>query len=325
MPARDRPPPLVIAHRGASGYRPEHTLEAYALAVAQGADFIEPDLVSTRDGRLVARHENEIGGTTDVALKFPGRRDSRVIDGVVVEGWFTEDFTLAELKTLRARERLAFRSHAFDGQFEVPTLEEILALLARLEEQTGRRVGLYPETKHPSYFRGLGLPLEEPLLALLHTHGYTSARDPVFLQSFETGNLRYLRRRTGLRLIQLLDDAGAPWDLATAGDPRSFADLAGPEGLVEIATYADGIGPSKRLIVPVGGEGGLGTVTPLVAQAHAAGLVVHPWTFRPEAEFLHPAYGGSPEAELQQFLGLGVDGLFSDCPDMARAVVDRAD
>jgi len=318
-PASERP--LVIAHRGASGYLPEHTLAAYELAVRQGADYIEPDLVITRDGVLIARHENEIGGTTDVAVRFPERRAARVVDGDTVTGWFAEDFTLAEIKSLRARERLAFRDRSHDGRHEIPTLTEVLDLVARLEAETGRRIGLYPETKHPTYFRSIGLPLEEPLLEALHARGYRTAADPVFIQSFATGNLRMLRSRTGLRLIQLLDDSGAPWDLRSAGDPRTYADLATAAGLREIASWADGIGPHKRLIVPLGAEGSLGSPTALVAEAHAAGLLVHPWTFRSEAAFLHPAYRGDPQAEMRQFLALGVDGIFTDFPGVAVGAV----
>lgn len=316
MPAPAHPP-IVIAHRGASGYLPEHTLAAYELAVRLGADYIEPDLVITRDGVLVARHENEIGGTTDVAERFPERRTTKVVDGERVSGWFAEDFTLAELKTLRARERLAFRSQERNGEFEVPTWEEILDLAERLARETGRPVGLYPETKHPSYFRALGLPLEEPLLEALHRRGFRDAASPVFIQSFEVGNLRWLRERTGLRLIQLLEDDGAPWDLKAAGDPRTYADLATEGGLREIARYATGIGPHKRRIVSLDASGHLGEPTTLVADAHAAGLLVHPWTFRSEASFLHAAYGGNPVAELLQFLRLGVDGVFADFPDVA--------
>ncbi|HUG27696.1 MAG TPA: glycerophosphodiester phosphodiesterase [Gemmatimonadales bacterium] len=309
--------PIVIAHRGASGYLPEHTLAAYELAVEQGADYIEPDLVITRDGVLIARHENEIGETTDVGTRFPQRQTTKRVDGEEVTGWFAEDFTLAEIKTLRARERLAYRSQARNGEFEVPTFEEILELVARLEREQGRRVGLYPETKHPSYFRRMGLPLEEPLLDALHRRGYRTAEDPVFIQSFEVGNLRDLHNRTGLRLIQLLDDKGAPWDFVAADDPRTYATLATPAGLREIASYAAGIGPHKRLIVPQDARGGLGSPTGLVADAHAAGLAVHPWTFRSEALFLHRDYAGDPLAELRQFLELGVDGVFADFPDVA--------
>lgn len=315
--------PLIIAHRGASGHLPEHTLAAYQLAVEQGADYIEPDLVITRDGVLIARHENEIGETTDVGIRFPERRTTRLVDGEEVTGWFAEDFTLAEIKTLRARERLAFRSQARNGEFEVPTFEEILDLVARLERQHGRRIGLYPETKHPSYFRRIGLPLEEPMLDALHGAGYRTAQDPVFIQSFEVGNLQDLRRRTGLRLIQLLDEQGAPWDFVASGDPRTYADLTTPAGLREIASYAAGIGPHKRLIVPQASDGHLGSPTSLVRDAQAIGLQVHPWTFRNEASFLHRDYAGDPLAELRQFLGLGVDGVFADFPDVAVAARDH--
>ncbi|MFN2315336.1 MAG: glycerophosphodiester phosphodiesterase [Gemmatimonadales bacterium] len=309
--------PIVIAHRGASGYLPEHTLAAYELAVEQGADYIEPDLVITRDGVLIARHENEIGETTDAGTRFPERQATRLVDGEEVTGWFAEDSTLAEIKTLRARERLAYRSQARNGEFEVPTFGEILELVARLERAHGRRIGLYPETKHPSYFRRIGLPLEEPLLEALHGRGYRTAEDPVFIQSFEVGNLMDLRTRTGLRLIQLLDETGAPWDFVASGDPRTYADLASPVGLREIAAYAAGIGPHKRLIVPLEPVGSLGSPTTLVSDAQAAGLQVHPWTFRTEALFLHRDYAGDPLAELRQFMELGVDGVFADFPDVA--------
>jgi glycerophosphoryl diester phosphodiesterase len=324
----DRPPlPLVIGHRGACGHRPEHTLASYELAVALGADFIEPDLVSTRDGVLLARHENEISETTDVADRpeFRGRRTTKTIDGRAMTGWFTEDFTLAEIKTLRARERLATRDHSFDGRFEVATFEEVLTLARRKSAETGRAIGIYPETKHPTYFRSLGLPLEETLVETLHRAGYAGRSAPVFLQSFETGNLRRLRGMTDLPLIQLLEDEGQPWDLAAAGDPRTYGDLATPAGLAAIATYADGIGPSKRLIVPLGPEGRLAPPTALVDDAHRAGLLVHPWTFRSDAPFLAPEYGGDPGREYAQFFALGVDGLFSDFPgDAMRARLQYA-
>lgn len=293
------PRPLVIAHRGASGHRPEHTLASYELAIELGADFIEPDLVITRDGVLIARHENEISETTDVSIRpeFADRRATRTIDGLKVTGWFTEDFTLAEIKTLRARERLPFRDHSYDGRFEIPTFEEVLDLALR------KSVGVYPETKHPSYFRRIGLPLEEPLLAALETRGWTDKDAPVFLQSFETGNLRELRKQTGVRLIQLLEAEGHG--------------LATPEELAWIAIYADGIGPHKRLIVPADHEGRLLPPTSLVEHAHRAGLVVHPWTFRSDPEFLAPEYEGRPEREYEQFYRLGVDGVFSDFPEVA--------
>jgi glycerophosphoryl diester phosphodiesterase len=295
------PRPLVIAHRGASGHRPEHTLEAYRLAVEMGADFIEPDLVSTKDGVLIARHENEIGGTTDVAERFPDRKRTKTIDGQSLTGWFTEDFTLAEIKALRARERLAFRSHAYDGQFQIATFDEVIALAKNLGGTRGRPVGVYPETKHPTYFRSIQLPLEERLLASLTKHGWNRRDAPVFIQSFERDNLRELRGKTQVRLIQLVSGAAM-----VAGD-----------GLKSIAEYADGIGPEKRLLVPVNADGSLGTPTDLVTRAQALGLVVHVWTIRVDKEFLPKGYGGRAEAEFEQFRQLGVDGVFTDFPDVA--------
>jgi glycerophosphoryl diester phosphodiesterase len=311
--------PIVIGHRGASGYRPEHTLASYELAIAMGADFIEPDLVSTQDHVLIARHENEISGTTDVAGRpeFAGRRRTKRIDGVEMTGWFTEDFTLAEIKTLRARERLASRDPSFDGRFEVPTFAEVLDLARARSAQTGRTIGVYPETKHPTYFRSLGIPLEEPLLATLTAAGYRGREAAVFIQSFEVNNLVELRKRTDLPLIQLFEVTGRSWDFALAGDARTYDDLASPAGLAGIAAYADGIGPDKRRIVPAGADGRLLPPTSLVTDAHRAGLLVHPWTFRDDAPFLAPDYGGDPEREYAQFFSLGVDGLFSDFADTA--------
>jgi len=295
--------PLIIAHRGASGYRPEHTLEGYRLAIRMGADFIEPDLVSTKDGVLIARHENEIGGTTDVADRFPDRRRTKQIDGRSIAGWFTEDFTLAEIRTLRARERLPFRSHAYDGQFQIPTFDEVIALAQAEAKRGGSRVGVYPETKHPTYFRAAGLPLEEKLLESLEAHGWNTRDAPVFIQSFETGNLRELRRKTGVRLIQL------------AGDAKMLDDA----GLRDIATYATGIGPEKQLLIPVNPDGTLAAPSDIVARAHALGLRVHVWTIRKEREFLPGAYDGHVEMEFDQFRRLGVDGVFTDFPDLAAA------
>ncbi|HVG09793.1 MAG TPA: glycerophosphodiester phosphodiesterase [Thermoanaerobaculia bacterium] len=294
MPSR----PLVIAHRGASGYRPEHTLAAYELAIEMGADFIEPDLVITRDGVLVARHENDITGTTDVIDRpeFRSRRKTKWIDGREVTGWFTEDFTLAEIKTLRARERLEFRDRQFNGMFEVPTFQEILELARR------RNVGVYPETKFPSYLRSIGLPLEEPMVEALQAAGFQGRDAAVFLQSFERVSLKLLKTMTDLPRIQLLDDAAHT--------------MATPEGLAEIATYADGIGPDKRLIVPAGPDGRLRPPTSLVEDAHRAGLLVHPWTFRSDPVFLAPDYEGDAVREIEQFLSLEVDGLFTDFPDL---------
>lgn len=306
------PRPLVIAHRGASGYRPEHTLAAYELAIEMGADFIEPDLVITRDGVLIARHENDITGTTDIADRpeHRSRRTTKRVDGREVTGWFSEDFTLAEIRTLRARERLELRDRRFDGMFEIPTFQEILELARR------RNVGVYPETKFPSYFRSLGLPLEEPMVEALHAAGFRGRGAAVFLQSFETGNLKLLQEMTDLPRIQLLSDGGQPWDLRAAGDTRTCRELATPEGLAEIAAYADGIGPDKRLIVPAGPDGRLRPPTSLVEDAHRAGLLVHPWTFRSEPFFLAPDYEGDPAREVEQFVELGVDGLFCDFPDV---------
>jgi glycerophosphoryl diester phosphodiesterase len=299
--AAQPPRPIVIAHRGASGYRPEHTLEAYRLAVEQGADFIEPDLVSTKDGVLIARHENEIGATTDVADRFPDRKRTKMIDGQSITGWFSEDFTLAEIKTLRARERLASRSHAHDGQFSIPTFDDVIALAQQLGAARGRPVGVYPETKHPTYFRTLGLPLEEPLLASLDRHGWNRRDAPVFIQSFEQANLKELRKKTPVRLVQLV----------------SRPALVAGDGLKAIAAYADGVGPEKRLLVPVAADGALGQPTDFVARAHAAGLFVHVWTVRIDKPFLPAGYQGRAEAEFEQLRSLGVDGVFTDFPDVA--------
>jgi glycerophosphoryl diester phosphodiesterase len=297
--------PIVIAHRGASGHRPEHTIEAYTLAIEMGADVIEPDLVSTKDGVLIARHENEIGSTTDAAVKFPDRQTTKTIDGTSVTGWFTEDFTLAEIKTLRARERLELRSHAYDGRFAIPTFDEVLALAAAKSAELGRPIGVYPETKHPTYFRGIGLPIEDRLLAALRTRGLTEKTSPVFVQSFEASSLRYLRPRTSVRLVQLTDRA---------------AEVT-PEKLEEIATYADGIGVEKKLIIPVDENGTAQAPTSLVRDAHAAKLFVHVWTLRREAQFLPASYHGDLAAEVRQFVDAGVDGLFTDFPDVAAGVI----
>jgi glycerophosphoryl diester phosphodiesterase len=299
--------PLIIAHRGASGYRPEHTLEAYRLAVEMGADFIEPDLVSTKDGVLVARHENEIGRTTDVAVRFPQRKRMAFIEGRLLIGWFTEDFTLAELKTLRARERLPSRSHKYDGVFSIPTLDEIIALAQELGRQRGRDVGIYPETKHPAYFRRIGLPLEEPLLASLTKAGWNRADAPVFIQSFDRKSLQTLASKTPVRLVQLVNRSGQVTDAS----------------LRTIASYAAGIGAEKNLVQPIRAHGSLGAPTDLVARAHAAGLLVHVWTLRADREFLPAGYAGEPIAECRRFRTLGVDGFFIDQPDVAvRAFAD---
>jgi glycerophosphoryl diester phosphodiesterase len=336
--------PIVIAHRGASGYLPEHTLAAYFIAIQQGADYVEPDLVMTRDGVLVARHENEIGCTTDVAQRpaFAGRRTTKSIDGVEQTGWFTEDFTLAELKTLRACERIPDLRPAnarFDGMFEVPTLDEILALVraadaqrqaaaAQRGEPAPAPIGVYPETKHPSYHAGLGLPMEQALLDTLARHGYRDARDPVFIQSFEVGNLRWLAQRTRLRLIQLMDESGAPWDFTARGDLRTYSDLSSPAGLAEVAGYAHGIGAHKNLIIARDERDRLAAPTGLAADAHAASLAVHAWTFRAENAFLPAEFRsgadradtGDLRSELAAFLRTGVDGVFADQPDLAASL-----
>jgi glycerophosphoryl diester phosphodiesterase len=304
--------PIVIAHRGASGYRPEHTLAAYALAARMGADYIEPDLVSTKDGVLVARHENEIGGTTDVAghPEFAGRRTTKTIDGVALTGWFTEDFTLRELKTLRAKERipeLRPRNTLYNGRYEIPTFQEVLDLAERLD------VGVYPETKHPTYFRGIGLPLEEPLVRALKRFD-----GPAFIQSFEVGNLKALNRESNRPLVQLLGAKTARPADATTG---TYADMATLDALKEISKYADGVGPSKDYIPG----------TTFVSDAHKAGLVVHPYTFRNENAFLppelrssdDPAAYGDAFAEYERFAALGVDGFFTDNSDTAVEALSR--
>ncbi|HEU0154376.1 MAG TPA: glycerophosphodiester phosphodiesterase family protein [Arenimonas sp.] len=337
-PAEHRP--WLIAHRGASAHRPEHTLAAYALAIEQGADAIEPDLVMTRDGVLVARHENALSDTTDVATRpaFAARRTRKQIDGAWVEDWFSEDFTLAELKRLRARERLpGLRSTAWDGQFEVPTLEEIIALAAAESERRGRLVGLVPEIKHPTYFAALGLAMEAPLLETLAAHEYTRTA-PVIIQSFETANLRALReqlpRGGHVRLLQLLGGPrDAPFDTVQAGAPRTYAQLA-TTGLRDIATYADGIGPHYRMLQIQRRDDAPGYRSALVEAAHAEGLSVFAYTFRPEHRFIEAAFrdDGLPQArnepaamrELQAYASTGVDAVFVDDPALSRRALDHS-
>jgi glycerophosphoryl diester phosphodiesterase len=324
--------PLVVGHRGASAYRPEHTLASYDLAARMGADYIEPDLVTTSDGVLVARHEPEIGSTTDVAQhpEFADRRATKTIDGVEYTGWFTEDFTLAELKTLRATERIpAARQEntIWDGRFEIPTFTEVLELRERLSQELGREVGVYPETKHPTYFASLGKPLEPALVDALEAAGLNREDAPVFVQSFETTNLRKLHDELKVPLVQLLSADGAPADLVAAGDPRTYADLVTPAGLADIATYAAGIGPEKNMVIARAADDTLGAPTALVPDAHAVGLLVHPYTFRNENQFLPadlrsaggPADYGDVFAEYAAFYAAGVDGVFADNPDTAVA------
>jgi glycerophosphoryl diester phosphodiesterase len=326
--ARGSGRPIVIAHRGASGERPEHTLEAYEAAIEAGADFVEPDLVSTKDGVLVCRHENEISGTTDVGSRpeFAARRTTKVVDGSQVTGWFTEDFTLAELKRLRARERLPeLRGTAYDGRFEVPSFEELLALVDSANARPGRKehpVGVYPETKHPSYFEAIGLPLEARLLEALRSHGLDRGDAAVFIQSFEVQNLKRLATLTKLPLVQLIDAHGSPWDAGHRASARSYAEMIRPEGLREIASYARAIGPDKSLVLPRDAAGRLLPATRLVNDAHAAGLLVHIYTLRAENQFLPlefrrpggTAVRGDLEAEINAFLSAGVDGFFADQP-----------
>ena len=332
--------PIVIGHRGACGYAPEHTLTSYFIAIQQGADFVEPDLVMTKDGVLIARHENEIGGTTNVAdhLEFAPRRKTKLIDGVEIEGWFTEDFTLKEIKTLRARERIADLrpdNVRFDGQFEIATLEEILSLVLGVESQRVARaqllglappapIGVYVETKHPSYFSQLELAMEEPLIAALTRWGFTGSAAPVFLQSFEVGNLVALSGMTDIPIVQLVEASGQPYDFTVSGDPRSYADLMTPAGLAEVARYSHAIGVDKTLIIARNADDSLGRPTTLVADAHAHDLLVHGWTFRAENYFLPRKYRsssararrGNLAAELDAYLATGMDGFFTDQPDL---------
>ncbi|UPG85507.1 glycerophosphodiester phosphodiesterase [Luteibacter aegosomatis] len=329
---------LVIGHRGASALRPEHTLASYAVAIEDGADFVEPDLVSTKDGVLVIRHENEIGGTTDVAShpEFAARRTTKTVDGVKIDGWFTEDFTLAELKTLRARERLPEirrRNATYDGQFAVPTFDEMIEFVAAEASARGRVIGIIPEIKHATYFHGIGLPMEDKVLATLAAHAYTRSA-PVEIQSFEVGNLKYLHDKLGkghpnVRLLQLMDDANEH----PADQPgTTYGAMMTPAGLKAIRAYADAIGPSTRSIIPLGKDGKLASPSSLVKDAHAAGLEVHPYTFRPENHFLAADFrnaAGDAERneegsvnEIRAYLATGIDAFFTDDPRLGRRAVD---
>ncbi|MDF3299766.1 glycerophosphodiester phosphodiesterase [Streptomyces tropicalis] len=332
------PVPTVIGHRGASGYRPEHTFGSYELALDLGAHVVEAgDLVPTRDGHLVCRHEPEIGGTTDVAdhPEFAGRRTTKTLDGVPTTGWFTEDFTLAELKRLRAVERIpANRPHntLYNGRWEIPTLEEVLKWQDEQTRKRGRQVWIYPETKHPTYFRKLGLGLEERVAKLLRTHGKDGRDAPVILQSFEPSSIQRLNKLVDNPLVVLLSTADSrPWDFVEAGDPRTVADLVTRRGLREIASYAQGIGPTTDLVVPRDKDGNLTEPTTLVRDAHAVGLVLHPYTMRNENPFLPPKYrrGTAPDAYgdafavFRTFFATGIDGIFTDNADTA--LLARAD
>lgn len=320
------PSPIVIAHRGASGERPEHTRAAYELAIDQGADFIEPDLVMTRDGYLVVRHENEIGETTDVAdhPDFAARRTTRDVDGVPITGWFTEDFTLAEMKTLRARERLpALRpaSAAFDGQEPILTFDEVLAIARDASARTGRVIGVAPELKHPSHFAALGLPIEDDFIAALERHGLTSAEAPILIQCFEVGTLERLKARINAPLLQLMQADGGPADRPGV----TYAEMETPQGLAEIARYADAVGVQDLMVVPRDDAGRALEASPLTDNAHVAGLKVAVWTLRAENVFLPaqyrigdaPADHGDLTGWLKAIYALGVDAVFSDFPAAA--------
>ncbi|MEW2086237.1 glycerophosphodiester phosphodiesterase [Streptomyces sp. NPDC005283] len=326
---RDLPCPTIIAHRGASGYRPEHTLGSYQLALDMGAHVIEQDLVPTSDGHLVCRHENDITGTTDVAAhpEFASRRTTKSVDGVSLTGWFTEDFTLAELKTLRAKERIPANRQEntlYDGRWAIPTFEEVLRWAEKEGHRRGRPVWLHVETKHPTYFRGLGLGLEERLAKLLRRYGRDRRNSPVFLQSFEPSSIQRLAGLVDSPRVVLLSAANTrPWDFVRAGDPRTVADLVKPDGLKWIASYAQGIGPTLDLIIPKDANGKLGTPTSLVRDAHAKDLILHPYTMRNENTFLPADFrrGTDPNAygdafgALKVYFETGIDGIFTDNSD----------
>lgn len=320
--------PLVIAHRGASGYRPEHTLAAYELAIDLGTDYIEPDLVSTKDGVLIARHENEISETTDVASRseFAHLQTTKIIDGEVKTGWFTEDFTLAEIKTLKTKERIPQLRPAniiYNGLWEIPTLQEIIDLAKNKSSALGRTIGIYPETKYPTYFQSIGLALEDKLLATLEANDYQGVNAPVFIQSFEVANLQYLAKKTDLPLVQLINSTGKPYDFIISDDVRTYADLTTTSGLEQISKYAQAIGIHKDILVPRDSTGKLQSPTTLVHDAHAVDLQVHIWTFRNEDYFLPLDFQGNPHREYELFFNLGIDGVFSDFADHAVAVRDR--
>ncbi len=347
--------PLVIGHRGASGYLPEHTLEGYALAIELGADYIEPDLVATKDGHLVARHEPNIIATTNVKdlPQFADRKRKRIVDGIEEEGFFVSDFTLAEIKQIRAIQPAGERDQVFNGRFEIPTFDEVIALAKRKSAEVGRVIGVYPETKHPTYHRNLNLALEDRLLHVLQRHGWNHRSAPVFIQSFEQANLKYLRSRTSVRLVQLVDADDVapdgsityaapfdrPYDWAVSGRAGTFGDLLTPAGLAEVRTYADGIGPWKPYLISsacvtiaagkcadINGDGlvndadrKLLPASRVVANAHAVGLLVHPYTFRNEQRRLASTFKGNPLNEYLAFYEIGVDGLFTDFTDTAVA------
>jgi glycerophosphoryl diester phosphodiesterase len=324
--------PLVIGHRGASGYLPEHTLQAYRLAIKQGADYIEPDLVMTKDGVLIARHEPNITATTNVAdhPEFATRQTTKTVDGIDETGWFASDFTLAEIKTLRAKQTRAGRPTEFDGRFQIPTLQEVIDLARKQSRRHGRQVGIYPETKHPTFHQNLGLALERPLVRALRRNGLNRRKAPVFIQSFEQANLKQLNSMTPVRLVQLVDanDTNAqgdptyappfdrPYDWTVSGRTDLYSHFATDAGLAEIKTYADGIGPWKVYIVGTF-NGAIVKTTDLIQRAHAHRLLIHTWTFRNEQSQLASDYAGNPIFEYLKFYEMGIDGVFSDFPDTA--------
>ena len=354
----NEPSPLVIGHRGGgSGYLPEHTLEAYALGIELGADYVEPDLVATKDGHLIARHEPNLIATTNVLTlpQFANRRRTVVLDGIPTDGFWASDFTLAEIKQLGAIQPIPERGQQFDGRFKIPTLEEVIDFVKHKSREKDRQIGIYPETKHPTYHQSIGLPLEDRLLRTLSRAGWNHRHAPVIIQSFETANLKYLRPRTPLRLVQLVDaddiapdgtityapPFDKPYDWVVSGRAGTFGDLVTPAGLAEVRTYADGVGPWKyyiqttacKTVAPSGkacldanGDGLVNeadrVVQPpsqLIANAHALGLIVHTWTFRNERSRQPLTDNNNPVNEYLRFYELGVDGLFSDFADTAVA------
>ncbi|AGU47528.1 putative glycerophosphoryl diester phosphodiesterase [Variovorax paradoxus B4] len=357
----DGNPPLVIAHRGASGYLPEQTLEAYARAIELGADVIEMDLVSTKDGVLIARHDPNLAISTDVAKhpRFAPRKKTIKVDGETQTGWFSNDFTLAEIKTLGGISTDAERPQEFNGKFKIPTFQEIIDFAKAKSKETGRTIAIYPETKNPTYFRDLGLPMEDKVIAAINAAGWNSKTAPIYVQSFEPGSLKYMKAKgLNTRLIQLIDGDGIdmktgamtyavpvdrPYEWTKAGDKRNFDVMVTPAGLAEIKTYADGIGPWKRYIVSIKGSIGSDgkpldvnkdgkindadatsvSPTTLVADAHKAGLFVHPFTFRNESRRLAADYNKDGRNEYAVYYKLGVDGVFTDFTDTAIAA--RAD
>ncbi|UCE63358.1 MAG: glycerophosphodiester phosphodiesterase [Nitrospirota bacterium] len=331
-PAPETSHPIVIAHRGASGYLPEHTLAAYSIAILHGADFIEPDVVITKDRHLIVRHDNVLNLTTDVAdrAEFSSRKRTKTVDGEAITGWFSEDFTLAEIKTLRAIERIPQvrpENAKFNGQFEIPTLQEVIELAKNMEKFTGHPIGIYPEIKHPTYFDHLHLSIEEPLVQLLRANGYETQQARVYIQSFEVSNLKDLRTMTTIPLIQLLGTGGQPYDVQQAGGSLTYAQMSTRTGLADIAVYADGVAPEKyHFLIPKDHADNLSLshATKFVQQAHAVGLKVHPYTFRAENYFLpanfkkghDPLALGNSENEMEIFLQAGVDGFFTDHPNI---------